>query len=320
MSFFRERFWLVRVGGLAIVSALAASTAMTLVGTWLLDVEPAAARTPEPDEEDEEDDAPAPKVVTSPAPVKPRAMDSILARNVFCPTCTDAEEPSESPVMAEAPIVSAPMPQLRLVATMEASDPRHSLATLYDTSRRISGVFSPGDVIVPGIRLVDVRGGTVGIDHGGRTVRLRVGEDPKPEPAPAKPKPQPAKAKEPAKPKAAPKGSIPGAAEAIACTDAGVCNVERELVESLLANPALLAGQAAVRPTANGFAFGTVRAGTLPHLLGLRSGDVITEVNGESLDSLDKAIGLATKLRHATHLTVAVQRSGKLLQKEIRIS
>ena len=310
MGFLRERFWLLKVGGLAVVAALAASTAMTVAGAWLFDVEPASARDIEPEAEEEAEPAAAIAMPRS-APPKSRAMDAILARNVFCPTCTNVDEKPASPVLADAPMPAGPVPPLRLLATMESSDPQHSLATLYDTTRRTSGVFSPGDAIAPGIRLVDVRAGTVGIDHGGRVVRLRVGEDSKPvetaPPAPAKPKPKNT-------------SSIPGAEEAITCTDAGVCDVERELVESLLANPAALAGQAAVRPTANGFAFTRVRTGTLPHLLGLRTGDVITEVNGEALDSLDKAIGLATKLRNATHLTVAVQRRGQTLQKEIRIS
>jgi general secretion pathway protein C len=303
----REQFWIVRLAGLAIVAALAGSAAVTVAGTWLLDVDP----VPQPDVEEPADPEPPPSAPAI-AAAKPRAIEAILARNVFCPTCVPGS--SEAPAtMTDAPMPSAGPPPLRLVATMEAADPRHSLATLYNTAARTSGVFTTGELVLPGTRLVAVRGGIVVLDHGGGAMQLRVGHDPAPAPAPARPKKE-------TKKQATPKSSLPGAAEAIECGESNTCTVEREFVESLLANPAALAGQAAVRPTANGFAFTRVPTGTLPHLLGLRSGDVVTEVNGQALDSLDQAIALATKLRHATHLTVSVQRRGKLLHKEIRIS
>jgi general secretion pathway protein C len=312
VGFLRERFWIVKLTGLAIVAALAGSAAMTAAGMWLLDVEP----VPRPEvEEPAEVEPPPAKSAPALAAGKPRAMEAILARNVFCPTCAPESTATPPAAMADAPVSTGAPPPLRLVATMESTDPGASLATVYNTVTRTSGVFTTGDTIIPGIRLLDVRGGTVSVSHGGGTVLLRVGQEPAPVAAPPTPPPKTT----PKKP-ATPKSSLPGAAEAIECGTDHVCNVEREFVESLLGNPAALAGQAAVRPTANGFAFTRVRAGTLPHLLGLRTGDVVTEVNGEALDSLDKAIALATKLRHATHLTVSVQRRGQLLHKEIRIS
>jgi type II secretory pathway component PulC len=96
--------------------------------------------------------------------------------------------------------------------------------------------------------------------------------------------------------------------------------VERKFVDELMANPAALATQAAVRATGDGFQLTRVRAGSLPALLGLQRGDVLTEVNGQSLDSVDKVLTMATKLRRASTLEVTLMRSGKQVRKEIQIS
>jgi type II secretory pathway component PulC len=317
----REQFWIVQVTGLAIVMALAGSATTTVLGMWILAATPAEAEVEDADveEEDEEDEefveAPVVKPSSSVAADKQRTIDTILGRNAFCPTCVPETKGPATAVIADAPMPAGERPPLRLLATMESSDPSSSIATLYNTTTQTSGVFGIGDAILPGTQLVSVRGGVVTVGSGASTHQLRVGEAHAPVAAPKAEPTVDAKEKKDAK-----KSSIPGADEAIACASENVCDVEREFVESLLANPAALAGQAAVRPTADGFAFTRVKAGTLPHLLGLESGDVVTEVNGEALDSLDKAIGLATKLRNATNLSISLQRKGKLVQKEIRIS
>jgi hypothetical protein len=320
VRFLREQFWIVQVTGLAVVMALAGSATTTLLGMWILAPTPAQAEVEDEEiEEDEEEDeveiveAPVVKPASRVAAEKQKTVNAILGRNAFCPTCVPETKGPATAVMADAPMPAGERPPLRLVATMESSDPGYSIATLYNTATQTSGVFGIGDAILPGTQLLAVRGGTVTVGAGASTHQLRVGEAAAPV---AAPKAEPTTEKKEKKAKS----SIPGADEAIVCASETVCDVEREFVESLLANPAALAGQAAVRPTADGFAFTRVRPGTLPHLLGLKTGDVVTEVNGEALDSLDKAIGLATKLRNATNLSISVQRKGKLLQKEIRIS
>ena len=311
MAFFREQFWIVQVAGLAIVAALAGSAAMTVAGTWLLDVDP----IPQADVETDEDEEPDAQPVDARLP-RPSAAPDIIARNVFCPTCKPGENaPTKPALLADAPAAMPSDLPLRLVATMEADPPAHSLATVYNATAGTTGVYAPGDAILSGVTLVAVGPGIVTLGAGNSTQQLRVGQRPKPAPKPT-PKPKPKKTTK--KPKQ-PKSSIPGADEAIKCSG-NTCDVEREFVESLLRNPAALASQAAVRPTSKGFALSRVRRGSLPYLLGLRTGDVLTEVNGDALDSLDKAIALATKLRRASNLSVTLIRRGKRINKEIRIS
>ena len=62
-----------------------------------------------------------------------------------------------------------------------------------------------------------------------------------------------------------------------------------------------------------------IRRGTLPKLLGLKNGDMITAINGDELTSIDKAMALYTKLRRASRLEVNIVRKGKSMTKEIQI-
>jgi type II secretory pathway component PulC len=68
-----------------------------------------------------------------------------------------------------------------------------------------------------------------------------------------------------------------------------------------------------------GYKFYGIRPGSLPKLLGIKNGDLLTSVNGHQLESLDQAMDLYNKLRRASHLSVTIERKGQLVQKEIDI-
>ena len=76
-----------------------------------------------------------------------------------------------------------------------------------------------------------------------------------------------------------------------------MCTVERSFVNKVVANPALLAKQARVVPSrkngeTRGYKLYGIRRGTLPKLLGFRNGDMIAEINGHQLTSIDEAMSL----------------------------
>jgi type II secretion system protein C len=118
---------------------------------------------------------------------------------------------------------------------------------------------------------------------------------------------------------------IEGAAESISCDgEMNSCTVDRAFVEKLLANPAQLAKQARIVPAVRdgetkGYKFYGIRPGSLPKLLGIKNGDLLTSVNGHQLESLDQAMDLYNKLRRASHLSVTIERKGQMVQKEIDI-
>jgi general secretion pathway protein C len=318
---------MLKLAGVATAAAFAANAFMTtLVTQWVYDVEPAAvgvaAEDDNPEAAQDAADDRATLASASTAEASPsRAAQDILSRNLFCPTCVDTPDEAPAQPTTPAPATATPL-VLRLVATMESTNPRYSLATIYNPQTETTGVFGMGDTVVPGVIVTGVGAGVLAVDAGGQAQLLRIGESPaQPVATPSRPAPATSRAtRPPVRAKTASASSLPGAADAIECPSEGLCVVEREFVESLLQNPAALARQAVVRPNADGFALARVSSGSLPALLGFQTGDVLTEVNGEALDSIDKAFALFTKLRNASNLEVTVRRKGQTVRKQVQIS
>jgi general secretion pathway protein C len=305
----------------------------------MADAEPFEATEPEDDEDadaaadDAEDEAkskpPIPTVKTQPD----ARLTRITRFNAFCPTCA----PSEEVVAAAAAADGMPLPPglelavgdlelpqavrtelpIALLATMEARAPGISLATLSQQDGT-TGIYAVGEEVLPSVELVAVDLGIVYLDNQGRVEYLQVSSD---DPPPVPKAPDEEGEEEDEKPKKS-ANEIEGASDAISCNGTS-CTVERKFVDQLLANPAVLASQGNARPYARddlkGFRLSRVKNGTLPRMLGLRSGDVITAVNGQPLDSLDGAMKLYAKLRNAAHLTIDVTRNKAGERQEIRL-
>lgn len=306
-------------GGLVALIASAASTAVGASAALDADPEDLAklhtgmseTRDVHPDDEDVHPKRRAPALA---AGARQRELaDRIVERNPFCPTC----QPVEASAPAPAGPVLSELP-LALVATIESSDPAYSMATIHDTETGVLGPFEVGEAIRPGVVLHAV-------DRG--RILLRAGQDlsylelPKPNER-KKRRSNKKKKKKSTKRKKNPR-AIPGAEEAIECKK-DHCTVEREFVDRLIQKPALLAKQARIVPAVRdgetrGFKFYGIRPGSLPKLLGVKNGDLLMAVNGIDLDSMDRAMSLYTKLRRANHLSVRIQRKGKIVTKEIQI-
>ncbi len=342
-ALFKKYFWLVQGVGLAVIAGLAASAVMTQLGTaYALDVgelDEEEAGDSEGDEDEDEDDAKDKKKrrgtmasssfgsMSSTASAKRKTAEDVQKRNIFCPNCVPV---TDEPVATEAPVdlgrpdgiqpgeVKSAL-ALQLVATLESEDPDLSLATIYDVDAQIAGAYRRGDGIRTGVVVVGVDTGLVHLRNGAQLEYLTQGEAPAPAAKPSA-TPTPGAPKEKKKSKYA----IDGADEAINCPDENTCVVDRAFVESLMANPAMLAKQARIVPSqrdgeTQGFKFYGIRRGSLPKLLGLKNGDMLTEVNGEEIRSVDKAMSLAMKLRRANNLSVSLVRKGKTITKEIQI-
>lgn len=346
-TLFKKYYWVIKALGLVVISGLAASAVITALGTQL------ALAVSEPDEDDDkkdkndkgddldEDDAKTAKgfkklargsANATPTPslaaAKTRTADDIRKFNMFCPMCVPIVETPEGDstgVPAMDAIRDGIQPgeiksalALRLMATMEAEDVEYSFATVYDLDNSITGIYGQGDTLRPGVVLVGVDAGLVHLRNNTQLEYLEVGGDAK-----ATPKPKKTSAKKPKKKKKNTRG-IPGAKEAINCPSENLCIVERKFVEQLMANPASLAKQARIVPSqkdgeTQGFKFYGIRRGSLPKLLGLKNGDMLTSVNGEDMRSIDQAMGLVLKLRRASNLSVTLVRKGKTVTKEIQI-
>ncbi|MCA9695036.1 MAG: PDZ domain-containing protein, partial [Myxococcales bacterium] len=67
-----------------------------------------------------------------------------------------------------------------------------------------------------------------------------------------------------------------------------------------------------------GFKFYGIRPGSLPKLIGMKNGDMVTRVNGEALTSLDDAMELYTKLKTAKTIQLSIDRKGQSLAITLR--
>ena len=210
---------------------------------------------------------------------------------------------------------------LRLVATMESSDPKFSWATLRDEETGGAGPYWPGDKIFPSAVLVSVERRMVHVRHGSQLEYIELGVEP-PKGA-VKPVVDKATKKNEDEPK--PSGNaIAGAEEAIKCESENACTIDRAWLEGVLSNPASLTKQARMMPSVKdgetrGFKFYGIRPGSLPKLLNIKNGDLITAVNGTELKSMDGAMSLYAKLRRASNLQITIERKGETINKELTI-
>ena len=60
-----------------------------------------------------------------------------------------------------------------------------------------------------------------------------------------------------------------------------------------------------------GFKLVGVRPGSLYRAIGVRSGDVIKSINGNAIDSPNKALDLFDKLKNSSHIDLDIERRGQ---------
>jgi type II secretion system protein C len=348
-ALFKKYFWIVKTLGIAASTGLAASAITTQIGSRaLFEPDEVAAEEGDTDGEDSEDDLeedgkppkglkfganPFNTASTSKIGAeKQKTGDKIQTRNIFCPTCVPVEPVSpDGPVAASgAPVGGSILPgevrstlPLQVMATMESTDPDLSFATIYDSENGVAGLYGRGDAIRPSVTVTGVDQGIVHLRNSSQLEYLQMGEAAPPPTKQVTPEDDKDKDKDKDdKPKD--DRVIEGAEESINCSSEDACTVDRAFVESLMANPAQLAKQARIVPSqkdgeTQGYKLYGIRRGTIPKLLGFKNGDMLKAVNGEDLTSVDKAMGLYTKLRRASNLSVTIERKGKAITKEITI-
>jgi general secretion pathway protein C len=333
--FLSRHFGLVRFLAIGVIVSLAGSALSThVVSKLLVDVELIGSETepaPEQDQEELDEEAlderqaaandRALESMAGKGTYKQRSSDEITGNNIFCPTCVPVEA---EPVLANAigPQGTGELPsslRLQLLATMESDDPAWSMATIRDLDNNMLGPYTANEQLRPGVTILAVERGRVVILNQGRREYIALGAEP---PPPAAVKPAPAETKSESKPGSS--VAIEGAEQAINCSGEHACTVDRKFVEQLMQSPQQLMTQARMFPVTKdgetaGFRVSGVRKGSLATMLGLKNGDVVSEVNGNKLASIDDALGLVQKLRRANHLSVTVERGGAVITKEISI-
>jgi general secretion pathway protein C len=258
---------------------------------------------------------PPPPPPSSAEPVRaPKSGDAMALRNMFCSACAPAEPVADNPATDTGngpPLTSLP---LRLLATSVASDEKHSFATVLNTTSNVGGAYWIGNEIPGAGPVVHVFGKFVDFQNKatGRVERLSLlsgGEPPPPMVASADVPPT--------------EEGIGSKDDFLAAVDAGVkkiddstFEVDRSLVNKVLANPTAVAKGARVVPSVkngqpNGFKLYAIRPSSVYAKIGLMNGDTIHGVNGFDITSMDKALEVYTKVKENSSLSVSITRRGK---------
>jgi general secretion pathway protein C len=247
-------------------------------------------------------------------PVHTKDIDGILQRNIFCSACAPIVAKTDTP--QDGPVDTTPQKsslQLQLVATMVSPrDMQYSLAVIRDLAddKKRVGIFRRGDGLSQGNAVVaQVVSQRVYIVVGKRVEYIDQDGAPPPPPAAA-----PAVAAAEPQP-----GDATGLEKDI---DKGVrcagnsCEIDRSLVDKVLANTTALATSARFVPSIkdgkpNGFKVYAIRPGSVFAKLGMQNADLVKAINGLDMATPDKALEAYTKLKSASHLTMALERRGE---------
>lgn len=272
---------------------------------------------------------------------RPPDMKLILARNIFDPTTGPlwppkdpnagsvdqaAEKPAEAPPLAPGQMPPACEGQVKMVASIFSPRwPEWSFASLsigaaspllYRMGATVDG--KEVDSVYP--EAVFLKGGN------GALCSLSMFRPPAPPGAP--PKPAAAATAAPEDPSAGFYGSSISEAELdqnIHQVSDTKYNVERGLIDKVLANQAELMRSARVVPhEENGRVVGVklygIRRSSLLGKLGLQNGDLLRTINGFDMSSPDTALEAYAKLRTASALSLAVTRRGSAVTMDYQVN
>lgn len=247
---------------------------------------------------------------------------AIVTRNIFCSTCDPPPPPTTStePVADGDTVPSTSLP-LALVATSVGSLQTLSSATVLNTQTSKGGAYWYGEEIPDAGTIERIEPRYV---HFRNRASQRLERIDLLGTAPA----AVARAEEP---KAAPKPTRGGDPDFMAAVDSGIkkiddthYDIDRGLVEKVMADPNLVARSARIVPSikdgkANGFKVYAIRPNSAFAKLGLQNGDTLHAVNGYDMTSPDKALEVYTKVKSANNLSISVTRRGQPVTMEYSI-
>ena len=250
--------------------------------------------------------------VVAPSPMEPAKQThskdgaGLVTRNMFCSECTPAvvvanTDPS-SIQTTNLPVV--------LLATNIGAKPELSYATITNTENQKQGAFAVGDTI-PGATgpIKEIHYKYVDFENQGRIERLVLA-------GATAPVTTVAQVEQPAQPAGDGDDLQSSIDNGIKKIDDNNYEIDKSLVDKVLANPMGVAKGARVVPAVkngkpDGFKLYAIRPSSVYAKLGLANGDTLQSINGFELTSADKALEAYTKLREATSLEVEVTRRGK---------
>jgi len=271
----------------AIACLLAADTANAILAAVLL---PPPARDPE---------------IAAPTPLSAsewKDRQAILDRNVF--GSSTLETPPDSMAELEDDLEATQLP-LALLGTAASQNPRYAWAAIQDRDARTTQVAGIGDSIQDKAIVVRIERQRVVLLEGGVHRELALDEDDlAPRLASASPSNDAAERRR----LAAERSAERRLARSRLNEAQQAASIPREQVEQALRNPAELFSQARLLPKyeegqMRGVQVSQIKPGSLFEQVGLREGDVITELNGIAITGPEQSNEVLGELSTARELT-----------------
>lgn len=244
-----------------------------------------------------------------------KETEAIIDRNVFCSVCerkVEEESPDGGAGLPGGELRKSELP-LELVSTMVVpADERWSMAVVRETAskEKDSGLYKTGSTLPGGsavvVRVIEKK---LYLLNNGRLEYLDIDGGPNVNP-------------QGQTEVGVVRAEISSADPMDGDVDRGVrctgqrCEIDRGLVEKMLSNTTMLATAARFVPSIkdgrpNGFKLYAIRPSSIFGKIGLQNGDTVKAINGMEMSTPDQALGVYTKVRSASHLTVQVERRGE---------
>jgi general secretion pathway protein C len=208
----------------------------------------------------------------------------ITSRNIF----GTKAKPTANSSNAQNQAQSAALAKLRLVGT-SVTKGGVPFAIIEDTGKSEQDVFDLNEKVFGSATLVEVLADSVKIEYAGKVETLMISTDDS--------------------------GSSGGSSGVSASSDGTEFSVpETELNEALANLPMLLSQARAVPYFRNGVSVGmrlfAIRVGSLYEKLGLKNGDILKAINGNSLADPTQALKIFEQLKTERNINVKVERNG----------
>ncbi len=297
-DFLRRNFWTVHLATIAIGSFLCAGLVTEVAAILILKPPPVAAKT------QKDVLAPAPKSV-KPDP-SPAMLSTLGDRNLF-----DGEPPvvEESGEGGEGEGEGSSLElSVDLLGTLVSNKPDWSLATIrVDGSSKLVRI---GVMVAEKAEVVAITSRYIILQAGANQQVVRLWD--------AKVADKPGVAR---KPPVVAAGGPPGGrgddfAKGVKKTGPNDYQIDRSMLEENLQDLSKLGMQARIVPNYEGgkyagFRLVGVRPDSLYKAIGLQSGDLIRRINGNEIDTPNKAIELFEQLRNSASINIDVERRGQ---------
>jgi general secretion pathway protein C len=297
-NFFRKYFWTAHLVFILLVALIAAKTLNLFLESVIL---------PPPKEETAKVAA---RRVTE--PIAHLDLERIAKlTGLPVPKEPEVEEPDQMAMDPNAAPVKTSL-RVKLLGTLEDASGKWSLASILDLSNQRDADYGIGDRIL-GAEILEITRDRVIVLNNKRREYISNELDG-------------AVAYSPPEPKRFPAGEPPstGLGTGIKALSDSEYEVPRGEIEKTLSNLNEVAMQARIVPhfkdgQAQGFKLFSIRPDSLYTKIGIQNGDVIKRINGNDINSPEKALEIYSKLRDASRIDIEIERNGTALRKTYNV-